>query len=202
MAHNPYTEMMTVEEVKDGRVQMSDGMSWPGNCFPPDVAVGERYLVQVVQGSLPVTVAKVFFHKTEEDLEAERQASIADSRRRHEEMLAENREDWLRRENALPHPLQKRLDNFRFKAGFHVFQREGWGYELVVSELAVMYAETAGEYSDEIRAYDTAEGCSGNQHDYAKALARLLTADPDSVPETVAALAPLGVGNYYEKADR
>lgn len=195
-----HTEIGVVESVDDGRVQMVNGFSWPGAIFPPDTKVGDRFVLQTTQASIPVTVAKVYFHKTEEDLEADRQEFRRKMREDHQRTLDENREEWTRREEALSLPLRNRLDNFRAKAGIENFNREGWGYELVVSELAAMYAANGGEDTEEVMQYSGREGASGNQHEYAKALVRLLSEEPEKVRDTIAALAPLGVGAYWEKA--
>ena len=200
MTRPVHTEIGVVEEVKDGRVQIVGGFSWPGDIFPPDTKPGDQFVLQTVQASIPVTVAKVFFHKTEEDLENDRLEHRRKMYEDHERLLEEKRSEWIRREARLPQPLVDRLNNFREKAGIVTFNREGWGYELVISELAVLYSLSGGEDTEAVMDYARREGTSGNQHDYAKALARLLSEAPEKVSETIAGLAPLGVGAYYEKA--
>jgi hypothetical protein len=194
-----HTELGTVTEVGDGRVVLDGGWSWPGSLFPDDVAVGEMYIVQSVKGSTPRTVARVVSHKTDEDLDREHEEMVAGFKRDRDRLLEEHREEWTAREKALPKPLRDRLANFREKG--RDFDSDGWGYELVICELAVLYSRSGGEDTDEIMAYAHEQGTSGNQHDYAKVLGRMLSDEPEQVGTTVSALSPLGSGAYYEGSE-
>jgi hypothetical protein len=85
-----------------------------------------------------------------------------------------NREDWERRTAALPDWIKPRLQTFVERGGQH-FAIMGWGYELVVAELAALYAEHGVPAADEpdpdpIRAYADGEGTTGKQHAFARAL--------------------------------
>lgn len=201
-------EEQVVTEVSESRVNFGS-WSWPRDIFPDDVGVGERYIVQSVLGSTPSGIFRCTWYKTDEELEADHRAMVAKFDADRQASLEANREDWARREAALPEPLRARLENFRAKAAAvgNNFDANGWGYELVVAELAVLYARqevTAADDkekftdTDEIMAYAHREGTSGNQHDFAKALARCLIQEPAKVGETIAALSPLGSGAYYD----
>ena len=54
------------------------------------------------------------------------------------ERLRDNREGWEAREAKLPAWLRDRIEFFRDQAGER-FELDGWEYELVVAELAVLY---------------------------------------------------------------
>lgn len=112
--------------------------------------------------------------------------------RERRERLEVNRHDWERRSEALPDWLKARLRRFHDAAG-EKFALDGWGYEIVVSELAWAYYD---EDTERIEAIDREQGCSGNQHGYAKALAQLHR-DGGDTANAVAALAPLtGSADY------
>ena len=145
----------------------------------------------------PLSSVSWLYRKTDQELETEHQALRDRINQERQERLDAHREAWTVRENDLPEPLRARLENFR-RHGGEYFDREGWGYELVVCELAAMYAESGGKESDLISFYARAEGTSGNQHEYAKALARMMTTEPEKCAETVAALAPLTGNAFYD----
>lgn len=196
-----------VTEVTETRVQFGS-WSMPKSIFPDDVAVGQRYITESVLGSTPSAVFRCTWRKSDEDLDADHEAFSEQWKKEKHDRLEESRDEWTLREAALPQVLQDRLNNFRKKAAAvgNDFEVEGWGYELVVSELAAMYAEQGdpeGPYEDtaEIVAYASKEGTSGNQHGFAKALARGLIRDPEQVQESISALTPLGTGAYYDKVD-
>lgn len=142
------------------------------------------------------------WHKSDQELEREHAEWVADLNRRREETLEAHREDWARREQELPGALRRRLERFRANGG-HEFDREGWGYELVICELAVLYAASGQVDDDNVTKYSRREGTSGNQHDFAKALSRGLgtddPADEDAVANSVSALSPItGDADYSE----
>lgn len=202
-------EVVRIERLTDdGTVTWDNGWSFGG--VPPEhhhrLAVGAEFIVETRRFSLVTGMATVYrdrhgeavpdewlWHKTDADLDREHAEMVARHNREHEEMLAANRDDWTRREAALPSPLRRRLERFRANGG-HEFDRGGWGYELVVCELAVLYAASDQEDTDAVMDYARINGTSGNQHDYAKALSRYLTndaTDQDAVANSVSALSPL-----------
>ena len=162
------------------------------------VEVGQTYTVEFIGTQITGIVidGEWAFRKSDQDLERERQEFRERMNREHEELLLQHRDEWRRREKALPVPLRQRLIHFREKGG-RTFDRDGWGYELVVCELAALYQASSGEDTEEIDAYGCENGTSGNQHDYAKALAKMLDSEPEKVGQTVSALTPITGDPYY-----
>jgi hypothetical protein len=200
-------EIRTVHD--DGQtVTWTNGWSFGG--IPPEhhhlLTVGAEFLLETQGFSTITGMATMFrtragepvvdqwlWHKTDADLDREHAEMVAGFRRKRETQWATHQDAWRRREEALPSPLRRRLDRFRSNGG-HDFEIEGWGYELIVCELAVLYAKSDQADSDEVMAYSSNEGTSGNQHDMAKALSRLLTDDvenQDAIANAPSALAPL-----------
>lgn len=156
--------------------------------------VGKDYEVEVCNGSLVTGLRDAYgwlFRKSDQDLEDDHARMIAEFDRKDRERLAAQREGWSAREAALPEWAQARLRRFR-DAGGENFELKGWGYELVVCELAVLYA--AGDEAG-VDALAEREGTSGNQHDCAAVLARLVAdGETERMP---AALSPLtGSADY------
>lgn len=151
--------------------------------------VGKDYEVETVNFSHVTGLRDTYgwlFRKSDQDLEEDHRKMIEEFDRQDRERLAAQRADWTAREAALPEWARARLARFR-EAGGENFELKGWGYELVVCELAVLYAagDTAG-----VDALEEREGTSGNQHDCAEALAK----HGDRLP---AALSPLtGSADY------
>ena len=114
--------------------------------------------------------------------------------------LRDNRADWERREAALPYWVRARLLHFHAAAG-RGFETDGWGYELTVAELAVMYAENASE--DAVEAYAAEHGTSWNQHQCAQVLAASHRDDPTwTAAGTVSALSPITGDPDYSHKDK
>ena len=201
-------DLKTIESIEGKTLRFTDGWCFGG--VPADVlprlAVGVEYLQETRNFSMvtgmatayrtrrgePV-VAEWLWHKTDADLDREHAELVARIEAENEARLRENHEDWLRREALLPLSLRRRLDRFHANGG-HEFKTSGWGYELTVCELAVLYAASGQEESEVIEEYAREHGTSGNQHDYAKALSRYLTDDPadeDAVANSVSALSPI-----------
>lgn len=127
---------------------------------------------------------KYLFRHTDQHFEREHEEFVADIARERREGLEKNQYDYQRRENLLSSPWKNRLTRFHLDP---TFKLEGWGYELVICELGQLMA--AGD-QEAVDAYAKREGVSGNQYDFAKALAnRLGTTDFDRTP---AGLSPLG----------
>jgi hypothetical protein len=211
-----HVDIVVVEEVSEGSVRMNDNWSWPRACFPASTHQGDKFIVGTVKFSMPVYVARIdgvgivtpFFHKTETDLSAERNERHREEWVRKLKIYEEHKDSWWVREQKLPDVLRERLDNFR--AHTPNFDLEGWGYELVVSELAVLYfkhwdeiqnAELDDPEPDEIKEFANEHGTSGNQHGYAQVLARKLNVGPEeheNIRTYGAAMSPMGVGQYWE----
>lgn len=156
--------------------------------------VGNTYEVETVNWSLVTGLRDTYgwlFRKSDQDLAEDHRKMMEEFDRKDRERLAEQRADWTAREKALPHVWQQRIQRFR-EAGGESFELRGWGYELVVCELAVLYA--AGDEAG-VGALADREGTSGNQHDCAQALVKWQRAgQADQFP---AALSPLtGSADY------
>jgi hypothetical protein len=151
--------------------------------------VGKTYEVETVNWSLVTGLRDAYgwlFRKSDQDLEEDHRKMIEGFDRKDRERLAAHRDEWTAREAALPEWARARLARFR-EAGGENFELKGWGYELIVCELAVLYA--VGDQAG-VDALAEREGTSGNQHDCAEALAK----HGDVLP---AALSPLtGSADY------
>ena len=200
MSWNRRNEEGLVTEVDD-RV-MLNGWSMPKHIFPEDVAVGQRYIVQTVRGSPPCAVFRATYYQSDEELEQQHQDYVSNWQKEKQATLEKHREEWTRREADLLPELRSRLENFREKSG-GAFDVEGWGYELCVCELAQIYLNGLQRFGkiqedEHVAAYGAEHGTSGSQHEYAKALAKVLLDRPEEVGQTISALAPLGSGPYYD----
>lgn len=138
------------------------------------------------------------FQKSDEDLDAEDAAFHKKYEDDNEKQWEKFKLGWQERMSKLPIPLRARMELFHTNGG-HAFELKGYGYELAVCELAALYYDTEGEETDEIKTYDQEHGCSGNQHDCAKALAKFMK-EPDSILEFPAAFTPITGDPYYIKA--
>jgi len=187
---------------------------WTAGC-PEEVydllPVGKAFILETINGSLIMgwlIDGKWYDRRSDQDRERDHEAMRANVDRRHQEMLDANREDWQRRQDALPDWIRRRLETFHSR-GREKFARDGWGYELVIAELAVEYAAMGDaivgkdqftvEDSEAIKTISREEGTSGNQHDVALALAKAHLEDPDrSMVGTVSALSPITGDAFYE----
>lgn len=151
--------------------------------------VGKDYEVEVCDGSRVTGLRDAYgwlFRKSDQDLDEDHRKMVEEFDRKDRERLVVQRAAWTAREAALPEWARARLARFR-EAGGENFELKGWGYELIVCELAVLYA--AGDQAG-VDALAEREGTSGNQHDCAEALAK----HGDRLP---AALSPLtGSADY------
>ena len=207
-----HREVVTIEKI-DGRTITAD-QGWSYSVPAEHIgrlAVGMRLTVETVLGSQVTGMAVVddndhfadwLWLKTSAQLDREHDEKMEQQDRKWQEYLDANREDWQTREAALPSALRRRLERFRQNGG-DGFDRDGWGYELIICELAVLYEGSDGEDSEEVMAYANENGTSGNQHGYAKMLARHLTDDPadqDAIANSVSALTPLTGDTDYSGA--
>lgn len=202
------TETYTIKDIRNGSVSTTAGT---GFFLAPEhasrVSPGDTIRMETVRFSLITGVALVtldgddwLFWKSDDDLEREHAQMMEGFVKEKRDGLAANREDWTAREVALPAWLRARFATFRERAGADVFDLEGWGYELCVAELAVLYLEHGVTDGPEVMAYAKAKGTSGNQHDIAIALARQRLRNPAySAARTASALTPITGSPYYEK---
>lgn len=212
---NRFIETKVIKSItRTGTIRFDDGWCFGGapEHVLEQLTAGGSYLVESQNFSMITGIATYFvttqnyicadqwlWHKSDAQLHAERSEWLMANRLRDEKILEDNREDWTRREAALPLALRRRLERFRANGG-HEFELNGWGYELVVCELAELYSHTGGKDDDAIETFASKQGTSGNQHDYAKALSKHLTDDPadqDLVANSISALSPItGDGDY------
>lgn len=203
-----HAETVTVTKVTEGSFTVDSGWTF-GNQRCPAVKVGDTLLVETigisrVVGIMDADSGSWYFHDTDEDLERQdrEQREAYEASKRAE--LEEHREEWTQIEAGLPQWIKARIEFFRTKAGER-FEIDGWGYELAIAELAVLYAEhglpTDGAWESEpqeVRDFAERVGTSGNQHGMAKALARMHLAGKD-LAGTVSGLSPITGDPYYEK---
>jgi hypothetical protein len=160
--------------------------------------VFENFGPNYVGGIRPEGSEEWIFRRSDqhfEQLAAETQAKWDQEKR---DRLATNRVDWEKREAALPEWARARLARFRAAAGER-FEVEGWGYELIICELAVIYERNGNVDDDEIDQYARVQGTSGNQHDVARVLARVLARSQDDAVLMPAGLSPLtGSADYSD----
>lgn len=117
------------------------------------------------------------FRMTDEDLAAQARKWSEDYERRLSEELDANHRKYSRWESDLPPWLQARVQRFH-KAGGVDFKREGWGYELVICQLADLLDQGRDDDADKLA---DERGASGNQYGCAKALAALRKTEGDEV---------------------
>lgn len=216
---NRSIELVTIEKVHDDGRTVTWTNGWTFGGIPTEhqhlLHAGAQFLSETQRLTAVTGMATVYFtasgdpvvdqwlwHKTDVDLEREHTAMVEGFQRQREESLAEHRDDWARREAALPSPLRHRLERFRSNGGDQ-FDLDGWGYELTVSELAVLYAASGQTDDQAVTDYAETNGTTGNQHSFAIALSRGLTDDPtdhDLVTGAVAALSPLTGDHDYSGA--
>lgn len=133
------------------------------------------------------------FRMTDEDLAAEARKFSEDLHRRAVETLEVNKAAWWAIEEKLPDWIRARINRFREAAG-EKFLLEGWGYELVIAQLAVLYADSDEEGADELC---SEAGASGNQVNLARALAEAHKQGRDDL----VAVSPSGLGPITGSAD-
>lgn len=195
---NRHHEIRTVESVDHGVSYGSSGHGMfpemEGKVKPGDEVVVETTNGFTVSGVRDLATGQWYFHKSDEDLESDRKAFSLDLKKKRQESLDAHREEWQQRTNALPEWIKVRIDKFQESPAFAT---EGWGYELCVAELAVLYFESEGEESDAISEYSREHGTSGNQHECARALANM-HGEGENLYGTISALSPLTGDAYYE----
>lgn len=188
---------------KDGFVSVycnGVGFGYVADPEKPMLVIGDAFELET-RGASQVTGIRLngewIMRKSDEDLAREHEAFRASWKEKQRRTLEANREAWTTRESVLPKWIKDRLDTFHERGG-EVFELEGWGYELCIAELAVLYRESDGEESPSVKEYDALHGLSGHQHATARLLAKV--AGDDSLAGTVAALRPLGAHPFYEVA--
>lgn len=147
--------------------------------------VGDPYILETIALSQItgwIINGRWYNHKSDQDLQRDHEAWKRETEEKQAAFVAENREDWERREAALPDWAGARLRHVRENNPDLETQLMGWGYELIATELAVLYAAMGDEIlgksafdiddSPEITAFANANGTSGFQHQWAVAFAQ------------------------------
>lgn len=156
----------------------STGHSVPLHVIPA-LVVGATYYLETYKfndvGGIMQEDGLYLFHRTDEYFADRLAEYIAENKRKNLEWYEENKEDLVRRTNALSERYKARLMRFLSdpEKG-EEFRKEGmgWGYELIICELAQLYERSGGAESDEIGAFAHDQGTSGNQHEVAKIWAK------------------------------
>lgn len=196
----------TVSKVGEGSVEYEGGTghgmfdALRGRIKPGDRVVMETVNFSMITGVRPADSDQWFFRKTDDDLDREHREMMERFERERQERLAANRDEWQRRTDALPDWVRERIVSFQ-RSGGEKFEADGWGYELVIAELATLYTPDDG-FADNDAVMDVArrEGTSGNQHEFAKALAKAHHAG-QGLGGTVSALSPI-TGDADYSGDR
>lgn len=152
---------------------------------------GDAYGVEV-QGFNRISgfiVNGTWYHrKSDQEIEAENQAMLDKNRREHNELVDRNREDWTTREAALPDWAKNLMNDARRivadQGEDFEYAYMGWGYQLIATELAVLFVEMGDvvkdsermgrfdEMPEDVQKFESENGLSGNQAGWAWAVAR------------------------------
>jgi len=196
------TSVKDIRRYEDGTAAITAETGWTA-LAPPEAAallsVGKEYGLETVNLTRVtgwLIDGRWVARKTDADLDREHREMVERYDRERQERLDANRADWQAREGALPQWVRSRLEHFRDMGGEH-FETDGWAYELIVAELAVLYLASGGEDDDTINVFAREQGTSGNQHDVARALARM-HAKGQPLVGTVSALSPITGDPFYE----
>ena len=170
-----YTQPVVVKSI-NGRFIEYEGGGFPvPEEYVSKISIGGMYVLELHRGS---TVAGVGYYEGETDhinwifrhddwtLWSKWKTEVEENKARFIKVVDENKDDWFKRAEQLPENLKRHLDPET------LYEYMGYGYVLVILELAVMYRASGGEDTDEIMAYADREGTSGNQHAMAQAVAK------------------------------
>lgn len=135
------------------------------------------------------------YRKTDHEVAVERARFREQAAERQRAQLEEHRERYMAREAGLPDWIRARIESFH-ETGGETFELEGWGYELCIAELAVLYVESGGSDSERVKAFAEMLNTSLHQHNVAKTLAQHHT---ENMAGTPSALTPLGIDPGYRK---
>ena len=200
---NRYVGLYTVAQINGTAVTSEDG--WTAGA-PLELAemlsVGDHYILETLGGPFGQICGWQFNgvwygRRSDEQIEEDLLKLKTEVIKRHEQVLADNHEDYERREALLPEWVAVRMRSFHERGG-KIFEFQGWGYELMICELAVLYdkQEKLNRDSEEISAYSNKHGTSGNQHEFAKSLVARHR-NGQSLADTIAGLAPLTGDPFY-----
>jgi len=190
MSQNTFTkrrlEEITIKEVGEGSISTTDstGFGVPAHIIsqinPGDTLYVELYRFNDI-GGLMKPDGEYLFHRSDQYFTTKHEEWLKKHKQDLEDRYAANKDDWLKRTYSLPPRYRDRLDRFiNDPDDGEEFRKEGmgWGYELVICELACLYEEHGfgdGTWDGEpqaIREYADKHGTSGNQHNVAQAWAK------------------------------
>lgn len=161
-----------------------------------DIRVGDQLWIETVKLTQVTGLRDAdgwLFHLSDQDLADQAREFSEDLHRKDVVRLERNRQKYAAWEADLPEWLQARIRRFRDAAG-EKFLREGWGYELIICQLADLFDRGLDDEADQL-AKD--QGASGNQWDCAKLLAR----GRREMGDEVAMLVPSGISPITGSAD-
>jgi hypothetical protein len=195
-------EEFTVKSVKDHgdslEIHMSTGWTFVRSKadLGRDITVGETLWQETIQLTRITGLRDAngwLFRLTNEDLAREAREFSENMHRKDVVRLEQNRKKYAAWEADLPDWLQARIRRFR-DAGGEKFLLEGWGYELIICQLADLFDRGLDDAADQL-AND--QGASGNQWDCAKLLAR----GRNEMGDEVGLLVPSGISPITGSAD-
>jgi hypothetical protein len=222
----PFSERprsLQIHEIKEARVEethvsilTTGGTGWsnPRNPGTEVLKAGDIIELETINYSMTTGLrlagsTEWLWWKSDEDLQRQHEEYVAKSELRKRKFLEDNQEAWAAEEAALPAWVASRIAVFHEKGG-EDFKLDGWGYELIIARLAVLYADMGEEImdktistitdSEEIKKISHEEGTSGNQHSMALALAKAHLRD-EELAGTVSALSPISGDPFYEKGN-
>lgn len=126
-------------------------------------------------GGLMSADGTYLFRRSDEYFKERLENYLAEVKARQAKWYEENKADLETRTEALEPRYKARIRRFlNDPERGQEFREEGmgWGYELIVCELAQMYTVSEGADTQDINDYAKKHGTSGNQHDVAKAWAK------------------------------
>jgi hypothetical protein len=183
MTHLTFTkrrlEKITIKRVDKGSLLTTDstGFAVPEYVIP-EIKEGDTLYLELYKfndiGGLMKPNGEYLFHRSDDYFIQRLAEFIAENKRKGEEMYHANKADYIRRTKDLPERYRNRLNRFLDDPkSAESFRKEpmGWGYELIICELAVQYEASGGEDNEDVMTIARHYGTSGNQHDVAKAWA-------------------------------
>lgn len=176
-------EKITIKRVGEGSITTTDhtGFGVPSWVIPA-IKVGDELTLELYKfndiAGLIKENGEYLFHRTDEYFKSKLELYLADANKRREEWYEANKDDLQIRTEKLSPRYKARIE--RFLAESEEFRTEpmGWGYELIICELAMLYEKlgfgdgTWESEPEEIKAFASKYGTSGNQHDCAKMFAK------------------------------
>lgn len=197
--HLEWFTVKSLEESADG-VTIHQSNGWTFHRSKADLGreihVGESLALETVKLSQVTGLMDRngwLFHLTDQDLADQARKFSEDLHRKDVIRLEKNRKQYAEWEAALPYWLKARIQRYR-DAGGEKFLLEGWGYELTICRLADLFDRGLEAEAEKL---SEEEGCSGNQWDCAKGLAKARTLHGDEV----GVLIPSGISPITGSAD-